>query len=268
MALSLEDIDFLRSDRARAILSAFADSDLSENNTLPLLSQLRDSLTLPEAFAVLNTLILRKKAASKFPRFAGAMLFTDDGLQQASHPSIRRYRAGLIESETVLDLCCGIGSDSLAFAASGRKVLGLDVAPLRIAIARHNAEVMGIPAQFEIADIRRGIPSGYDCIFFDPGRRDGQGKRIHHVERYLPPLSLVRDWRAQDIIVKLSPAVDLRQLEPYGGCLEFISLDGDLTEALLWLNRPTAPHFATRLTGQCRTSLLSSGGRARRIIAA
>ena len=54
-------------------------------------------------------------------------------------------------------------------------VLGPDVDPVRIAIARHNADVMGLPVQFKIADIRNGIPSSYDCIFYDPGRRVGAG---------------------------------------------------------------------------------------------
>lgn len=247
MALTLEDIEFLRSERGRASLAAFAESDLSEANTLPLLSRLRQSLTLPQASALLQTLKLRAKAKSKFPRHGQAMLFTDSALQQASHPVIRRYRARLIESRSALDLGCGIGSDTLAFAGAGAQALGLDIDPVRIAIARHNAAVMNLEPRFEVADVRQSIPAGYDFIFFDPGRRDARGRRIRDVERYEPPLSLAKDWRADDICVKLSPAIDLRQLEAYGGCLEFISVAGALTEALLWLRRPAAPPFATKL---------------------
>ena len=143
MALTLEDIAFLRSDRARHILAACSECDISAANTLPLLSRLRESLKPGEASAILQTLRLRAKAKSKFPRHSQAMLFTDEALQQASHPATRRYRAREIASGDILDLCCGIGSDALAFAAAGRLALGLDIDPLRIAIARHNAEVMG-----------------------------------------------------------------------------------------------------------------------------
>ena len=94
----------------------------------------------------------------------------------------------------------------------------------------------------------RAIPQGFGCIFFDPGRRDRQGRRIRHVEQYLPPLSLVRGWQADEIIVKLSPAVDLQQLASYGGQVEFISTKGQLTEALLWLHQPSSPPRATLLT--------------------
>lgn len=247
MALTLEDIEFLRGDRARDLLAAFADSDLTDANTLPLLTRLRQQLSPREASAVLQTLRLREKAKTKFPRCASSMLFTDDALQQASHPATRRYRSRIIDARSLLDLCCGIGSDTLAFTAAGGQALGLDIDPVRIAIARHNAEVMHLDARFEFADVRTSIPAGYDCIFFDPARRDEQGRRIRDVERYLPPLSLVKDWRAEEICVKLSPAVDRRQLESYGGCLEFISVAGDLSEALLWLRRPNAPPFATKL---------------------
>lgn len=248
MALSLDDIGFLRSQRAGGVLAAYADVDLPDKNMLPLLTELRKSLTASEAGAVLTTLRLRRKARFKFPRQASAMLFTKDALQQASHPLARRYRAGLVESGKVLDLCCGIGADSLAFAAVDREVLGLDIDPVRIAIARHNAAVMDLDVAFEVADIRQHAPIGFDCVFFDPSRRDEQGRRIHHVERYQPPLSLVRDFAASEVIVKLSPGVDLRQLAAYGGQVEFVSARGQLAEALLWLYHPKSPPKATLLT--------------------
>ena len=248
MALSLDDIAFLRSERGRQYLAAYADCDISKANTLPLLTALRKALPLTEASAVLTTLRLRRKAVSKFPRFAGDMLFTEAGLQQASHPLVRRYRAGLVESRDVLDVCCGIGGDSLAMVAAGRDVLGLDINPVRIAIARHNAAATRLSAAFRVADAAGPLPRGYSCFFFDPGRRDLQGKRIRHVEQYQPSLSLARAWKAEEIIVKLSPAVDLRQLAGYGGQVEFVSAKGQLIEALLWLHRPSSPPSATLLT--------------------
>ena len=255
MALSPDDVAFLQSERALNFLSTHAESDLTSANTLPLLSKLRQTLSAAEAGAIVTTLRLRQKATAKFPRHAADMLFTEAGLQQASNPLVREYRAGSVHSASVLDLCCGIGADSLAFAAAGRQVTGLDIEPVRIAIARHNAGVMGLTATFQLADIRASIPTGYDCIFYDPGRRDQQGRRIHHVERYQPPLSLAKDFHAREIIVKLSPAVDLHQLKAYGGQVEFISVNGNLTEALLWLHRQDAPPVATLLTASSRHHL-------------
>lgn len=247
MPLSLDDIAFLQSDRAQAQLVSLADADLSDVNILPLLSQLRRSLTAHEAGAVLTMLQLRKKAAVKFPAHGERLLFTDAGLQQASGRLVRQYRARQFEASRLLDLCCSIGADSLAFAASRREALGLDINPVHIAIARHNATILQLGARFELCDIRAGIPAGYDAIFFDPARRDDSGRRIQHVEAYQPPLSLARRWAAREIAIKLSPGLDLRQIAAYGGALEFISVQGRLSEALLWLHRPAAQPYATLL---------------------
>ena len=207
MPLHPADIAFLRSPRARAILHDYAASDVSVENTLALLTDMRKSMSPAEAAAILTTLRLRCKARDKFGPFADVMLFTDAGLQQASHPLVREYRSRVIASASVLDLCCGIGADTLAFAANGKRALGLDIDKVRIDIARHNADVLHSRAEFAVADVRRALPAGYDCLFFDPARRDAAGRRIHHVERYIPPLSLVREWGAREICVKLSPAV-------------------------------------------------------------
>ncbi len=246
MPLSLHDIEFLRSDKGRDVLQSYAGSDLSDANTLSLLTRLRKSLSPRRAAAVLTTLELRQRAASKFPLYSQKMLFTRESLQQASHPQIRKYRAGLFQSQSILDVCCSIGSDSFAIAQGGRHVLGLDMDPVRIAIAKHNRDVIGVAADFATADVTNGLPQGYGGIFYDPSRRDEQGRRIHDVERYLPPLSLSKRWQTLEIAVKLSPAVQ-QQLASYGGQLEFISVAGNLTEALLWKHRPAQRPLATRI---------------------
>lgn len=76
MALSLDDIEFLRTESAVRVLTRYADADVSAANTLPILTELRNSLSAAEAAAVLTTLRLRAKAKTKFPQFAADMLFT------------------------------------------------------------------------------------------------------------------------------------------------------------------------------------------------
>ena len=247
MSLSLDDIHFLSGEAGCEALLRFADADISPGNGLRLLLEMRKSLSQSQAAAVLTTLRLRQRAGSKFPRHAQVMLFTDRALQQASDPRIRRYRASVLRAEPILDVCCGIGSDSIAFAYNGRPTLGIDIDPIQIAIARHNAGSAGVSADFRVHDAREALPAGFAAIFFDPSRRDANGRRISHVERYQPPLSTALDWRAEQILVKLSPAVDMRQLSRYGGQVEFISVNRQLKEAQLWLHRPSASPLATLL---------------------
>ena len=248
MSFTLDDLAFLISDAGQQNLSNLASLDVSEANTLRILSDLRKSLSLEQASALLTTSRLRRKAKDKFPDFADKMLFTDDSLQQASDPRIRQYRAQSLTPRSVLDVCCSIGSDALSFAQTGHSVLGLDIDPLRIEIARYNASIMGCDAKFELADVTKSIPDTYDLIFYDPARRTAEGNRIFNIEQYIPPVSLIDNFQAGEIAVKLSPAVDLSQLEIYGGQVEFVSVNGDLKEAVLWKNRATSKPMATLIS--------------------
>src|SRR5699024_7595664 len=70
--------------------------------------------------AVLTQLRLRARAVPKFGPFTDHMVFTDDGLQQATRLSVaarhaQRFSAAGISS--VADLGCGLGADALALAS-------------------------------------------------------------------------------------------------------------------------------------------------------
>ncbi|MCC6805607.1 MAG: methyltransferase domain-containing protein [Anaerolineae bacterium] len=236
MSITLADLDFLTSDAGQRVLARLAADDLSDERALPLLTALRRDFGASQAGAALELARLRKKAVAKFGDDAAKLYFTRDALEQASDPLVRRYRTGdVFSGQHIVDACCGIGADSIAFGQAGGSVTGLDIDPMRVAMARLNAQALGVTARFEVADVRNGVPDA-DLIFFDPGRRDENGKRIFDVERYQPPLKTIRGWRAPRIIVKLSPGVDLAQVEPYiedDGHVVFVSVAGDLKEALL-----------------------------------
>ncbi|NUQ04095.1 MAG: class I SAM-dependent methyltransferase, partial [Anaerolineae bacterium] len=163
-------------------------------------------------------------------------------------PAARAWRKRLLEGASgtrLLDVCCGVGADALALAEGGAQVLGVDLDPARTAMAALNAAALGLPAHFETADAR-DLPLEWlrsaEVIFFDPARRSGE-RRLHHVEAYEPPLSTVLAWKKAWIWVKLSPGVQIDQLGDYltgTACLDFISAEGELKEAVLHLNDPQA----------------------------
>jgi predicted nicotinamide N-methyase len=249
MPLSFADLDFLVTSAGARLLEHLNHEDLSENRILSILTRLRHEYSPEQARAALEMAQLRRKAGEKFGSDAAHMFFTREALEQASDPQVRHYRSQIMAGLRVVDACCGIGADSLAIARVGSEVLGLDIDPLRVRIAECNAKALGLKAQFQVSDVRDGLPES-DLVFFDPARRDPTGKRIHDVERYQPPLSLLRQWRTPHIVVKLSPGVELEQLANYGGSIEFISVRGDLKEAVLWLGFELPRRKATLLTHQ------------------
>jgi SAM-dependent methyltransferase len=245
MTINLSTLPFLASPSGESLLTRLADEDLSDANSLRLLTRLRKDHSPENAGAVLELARLRKSAEAKFGDDAQKLFFTREALEQASDPLIRRYRSTFVNGLRVLDVCCSIGSDALAFARSGADVLGLDIDPLRIEMARLNAAALSITnVYFEVRDARAPLPDA-DFVFFDPARRDSEGKRIFDVEQYQPPLSIIKAWGVAQVCVKLSPGVAIAQLDGYVGWLDFISVDGELKEALLQIGQPmngTLPH--------------------------
>ena len=207
------------------------------------------------ARAALETAILRREAGAKFPE-AERMYFTRPALEQASSAVIAAYRSERYHDFVqAVDLGCSIGGDTLALAAV-TEVVGIDLDPLRLAMAQANVEALGFSeqARFVYADLEQTLPLSPDPtigFFFDPARRTSAG-RVYSVEDYRPRLSHVRGWLEHypSMGVKISPGVDLDELKTYETEVEFISLDGELKEAVLWFGplRSTRRR-ATRLPG-------------------
>src|SRR5699024_2397964 len=81
---------------------------------------------------------LRSRARAKFGEFADSMLFTPDGLEQATRLPVaalhaQRFRRAGISS--VADLGCGIGGDAMALAGLGLDVHAVDRDPVTVAVA-------------------------------------------------------------------------------------------------------------------------------------
>jgi len=207
------------------------------------------------ARAALEVAIQRGKAAVKFP-FADRLYFTREALEQASPWEVAIYRAGRFRGfERLLDLGCSAGGDTLALAGVA-PATGLDLDPLRLAMGRLNAQALelGERARFVQADLRQPLPFRKlegAALFFDPARRSA-GRRLRSVQSYQPPLDILRTWLVDypALGVKISPGVDLAQVEAYEAEVEFISLHGELKEAALWFGPlKTARHRATLLPG-------------------
>ena len=86
---------------------------------------------------------LRQEAVAKFGPFAQQMLFTRDGLAQATRLSVAAHHARRMlasDPEIVGDLGCGLGADSMALAGMGgaTRVEALDADPVTAALAAFN----------------------------------------------------------------------------------------------------------------------------------
>ncbi|MEU5596438.1 class I SAM-dependent methyltransferase [Streptomyces sp. NPDC020298] len=219
--------------------------------------------------AALGQARLRQRAAAKFgAEDAERMYFTPNGVEQSTRTSVADYRAGRLTElgvTSVADLCCGIGGDAIALARAGIRVLAVDRDPLTAAVARANAQALGLADLIEVreADVTEVDTAGYDAVFVDPARRGGRG-RIFDPEAYSPPLS----WAvgaasaARVAALKIAPGIP-HEAVPERAEAEWISDGGDVKEAVLWFGTGAGGGFggaavrATLLPGP--RSLLSRG---------
>lgn len=242
--MDLQTFNWLLSDAGQAVLAQVQAGDLSDSAQLQTLTHLRRSATAAQAAAAYETARLRARAVAKFSH-AAAMYFTREALEQASGELIAGYRARRYAAyDHVADLCCGIGGDTLALAQAAH-VTAVDRDPLRLAMVAANARALGLNERIAVivADIEHAPLPAADAMFFDPARRSA-GQRIFSLAEYQPPVRLVAQWRAHTpaIGVKIAPGVaddDLATLAAQLGDaqfeVEFISVDGALKEAVLWL---------------------------------
>lgn len=261
----MELIDFLalQSDAGQAVLEDTCALDPREEDYLRHYQTITRACPPGLARAALETAILRGEArrSGKFPE-ADRMYFTRPALEQASSQAVAEYRAGRIHGFAhILDLGCSIGGDTFALAEQA-SVTGVDLDILRLHMARANAAALGAAERvhFLQADLHRSLPfptgpsaEGW-AAFFDPSRRNEAGRRAHTIHAYRPPLTILHDWlpRYPALAVKISPGVQVAELAPFSAAeLEFISLGGELKEAVLW--------FGPLRTSARRATLLPEG---------
>jgi hypothetical protein len=192
------------------------------------------------------------------------MYLTRQALEQATSFEVASYRAGRYRGFARLaDLGCSLGCDTIALAQVA-VTAGLDRDRLRLEMARENLKAAGLAgrAHFIESDLRDGLPLAAKpglALFFDPSRREGR-RRAFSIRHYSPPLAIVQDWLLDfpALGVKVSPGVQLAELTPFDAEVEFISLKGELKEAVLWFGPlRSATRRATILPG---TYTMADGG--------
>lgn len=152
--------------------------------------------------------------------------------------------AGLIGTETVLDLYCGVGTIGLTMAENVKQLVGIEIIPQAIENAKENAKINHITnAQFICADAPKGAEIlkkqgvNPDIIILDPPRK-GCGKSLFDTIEQLSPKKIVyvscdSATLARDLAIlkekgyeaKKVSAVDMFPRTPHVECVTLIEKD-------------------------------------------
>jgi SAM-dependent methyltransferase len=200
------------------------------------------------------------------------MLFTRDGLEQATRRAVARWRArrfvdaGVTE---VWDLGCGIGADAMAFVEAGLRVVAVDADPETAAVAAHNLSLVscslsqpharsavaaskGVEVRVGLAEEQEPPPGA--AVFLDPARRTARG-RTWNVADFTPSWDFVLAQLASDrfVCVKLGPGVP-KEIIPDDVQAAWVSESRDVVEASLWNRLPAGP--AAVVLGEGRETII------------
>jgi SAM-dependent methyltransferase len=208
---------------------------VSEQDPVRRAARLRGLLEPDLATLSLSQSELRTRGKAKFGAAAEDMFFTSDGLQQATHAEVADHRARRFAAaglSSVLDLCCGIGADVMAFARAGLAVSAIERDPATAAIAMANTHRSA--ARIEIGSAEDAPWREAESVFLDPARRTTSG-RTFNPAAYSPAFDFVTTVlaTANHAAAKLSPGFD-HALIPAGVEAEWISYARGVKETVLW----------------------------------
>ena len=217
---------------------------------LGLQTRLREAGYAPELVsAALLQSQLRARAQDKFGTFADAMLFTVDGLEQATRLAVAaRHAARYLRAEVRLvhDLGCGIGADAMAFAGLDLAVRAVDADAVTATVAgvnlRHWPAAQVVHGQAEDVVLPTGEEATHTGVWLDPARRldgpadaRGRARRVVSLDRISPTWREVQGYAAQVPATgaKLAPAFP-HAARPEGAEAQWVSWRGDVVECAVW----------------------------------
>lgn len=231
--ITAEEYELLRSDELRQAVAAARGRD-------PLDVAL--DRTVPHARLVATQVKYLARAERKLPTYAAAQcILPPRAFEQASSEATAAHKA--IEGDTVLDLTCGLGVDSLYLSRRFRRVVALERDPLLARITSENFSRMGV-ANIEVVNTSaeeylRQEGLHFDWIYADPDRRSAEGRKLVLLEACSPDIVALKpkiDRITARLCLKNSPLFDVDEalrLFP-DSRVEVLSLGDECKEMLIY----------------------------------
>ncbi|MDD7940466.1 class I SAM-dependent methyltransferase [Actinomycetospora lutea] len=220
-AFTLADVAYLASEAGRDAVAGAV--PLLGGDRLKAVQTLRERLG-ERAAPVLETALLQDRTRGRVP---DGWLLTADAAEQATAAPVAAHRAARLAGRDVHDVTCSVGAELHALRGVARRLLGSDLDPVRLAMARVN--VPGVPL---VRADALAPPSRDTVLVADPARRTASGRRTWRPADFAPPLDELAAT-PHDLVVSTAPGLD-PALAPWAAEVELVSLDGRVREAALW----------------------------------
>ncbi|MHC1570575.1 MAG: class I SAM-dependent methyltransferase [Methermicoccaceae archaeon] len=172
-------------------------------------------------------------------RFFQKMEHDAEGLRFATPERVAAYRAKRLSCSTLLEIGCGIGAQTIAFARTCERVLAVDIDPIKVRYAKKNCKrAKAENVHFFVAD---GVSDefvsrieGVDYVFCDPSRAPTEPKRTLDGLSPAPAAVLERyGGLCRGIAIEAPPQLTPERV-PLQCEKEYVSLDGALNRLTLY----------------------------------
>lgn len=163
----------------------------------------------------------RRIAEKKFPGlYPFPLLYPPKlNLEQTSSEATARYKTSLVQGKKFCDLTCGFGIDSYFISENFEEIYLIEKDEDLLKMVRHNWDIFGKNANFINEDLQNFLAETekpFDLIYLDPARRDASRKKVFLLEDLSPNILEIQRQlfeRAQKVMIKLSPLIDLHYLQ-------------------------------------------------------
>ncbi|MBI4448459.1 methyltransferase domain-containing protein [Candidatus Woesearchaeota archaeon] len=197
--------------------------------------QIKITLDLPHAKELVS--IAKARITNvKDKKIGKPYLMNEEDLRFATNMHVAKWRAKRLASDTIIEIGCGIGVQSIEFARTCKNVIAIDIDARKVAYAWENAKAEGV-SNITFVDVD-GIEylkkvKQADVIFVDPDRLATEAHRtLETIKPSIPDLLKIAKRLTVKVAIELPPQIqDLTM----GGEYEYASVDGRLNRLTVYL---------------------------------
>ena len=211
---------------------------------------------IPYAREVATQVKYLQRARTKLPMLYDARcIIPQRAFEQSS--SQQCAAAKHIGGESLLDLTCGLGIDSIAFVQRFKRVVAIERDEVLAEVVRENLKRLNI-TNIEVVtssaeDYIASCNEHFDWVYADPDRRTAEGRRVVRLEDCSP--NMLELWPtieriSKRVAIKNSPLFDVDEaFRLFGDCsVEVISLGGECKEVMIYVDG-AEPRLAAEAVG-------------------
>ncbi len=198
-------------------------------------AQIKETLQLEEFEELLSI----AKARLRSKKTSDDYFMLEEDLRFATNELVAEHRANRLACDILVEVGCGIGIQTIAFAKTCKKVIAIDIDPRKVEYAKANAAKRKLTNIEFIADDGLNVLKQLkhaSIVFCDPGRPAAEDVRDIETSfsPHLPTLIKEAERLTKDIAIELPPQIQISKAKWE---LEYLSVAHQINRLTAYLGK-------------------------------